>query len=83
MPLSQNMQTNSVTMENRVESLSESNAAVDVTQSNFENVLPDVLKHIAECDFIAFDLEFSGSGYKSYFRSVSLDTVSLEGAFHM
>lgn len=70
-------------MENQVESLPENDVTVDVTQSNFENVLPDVLKHIADCDFIAFDLEFSGSGYKSYFRSVSLDTVSLEGDVHM
>ena len=66
-------------MESQTETSSKSNAAVDVTQSNFESVLPDVLKHIADCDFIAFDLEFSGSGYKSYFRSVSLDTVLLEG----
>lgn len=70
-------------MENQVESLPENDVTVDVTQSHFENVLPDVLKHIADCDFIAFDLEFSGSGYKSYFRSVSLDTVSLEGDVHM
>ena len=70
-------------MANQTETFPKSDAAVDVTQSNFENVLPDVLKHIADCDFIAFDLEFSGSGYKSYFRSVSLDTVSLEGDAHI
>ena len=72
----------SLTMESQTETFSKSDATVDVTQSNFESVLPYVLKHIANCDFIAFDLEFSGSGYKSYFRSVSLDTVSLEGVVH-
>ena len=51
-------------MESQTETFSKSDATVDVTQSNFESVLPDVLKHIANCDFIAFDLEFSGSGYK-------------------
>ena len=33
---------------------------MEVDRSNFANLLPTVLKRIAESDFIAFDLEFSG-----------------------
>ena len=59
-----------------VEHLRESfKAVVDLTESNFQTYLPLVLETIENCDFIAFDLEFSGTDYKSYFRSVYVDTV--------
>lgn len=48
---------------------------VDMTESNFLTYLPKVLECINSCDFIAFDLEFSGTDYKSYFRSIYADTV--------
>lgn len=48
---------------------------VDLTESNFKTYLPFVLETIENCDFIAFDLEFSGTDYKPYFRSVYVDTV--------
>lgn len=51
------------------------NSVVDLTESNFQTFLPNVLEVINECDFIAFDLEFSGTDYKPYFRSVYTDTV--------
>ena len=36
----------------------------------------------AVCDFIAFDLEFSGTDYKPYFRSVYADTVRKRDSLH-
>lgn len=59
-------------MESSAESFNE---IVDITESNFKVMLPKVLEIIYNCDFIAFDLEFSGTDYKSYFRSIYLDTV--------
>lgn len=52
------------------------NSTVDITEANFKECLPKVLETIHNCDFIAFDLEFSGTDYKPYFRSVFVDTVS-------
>ncbi|KAM7458476.1 hypothetical protein BLSTO_00773 [Blastocystis sp. subtype 1] len=49
-------------------------SVVDMTESNFLTYLPQVLECIKNCDFIAFDLEFSGTDYKPYFRSVYADT---------
>ena len=59
-------------------SLADFNIAVDMTAANFEMHLPEVLYIIEHCDFIAFDLEFSGMGYKPYFRSVGADTVTMD-----
>ena len=51
---------------------------IDVTVSNFEACLPLVLETIRKSEFIAFDLEFSGTDYKPYFRCVYADTVYLK-----
>ena len=65
----------SLPMELLHESLVNFNVTVDITESNFEMHLPAIIETINTCDFIAFDLEFSGTDYKSYFRSVYVDTV--------
>ena len=57
------------------ESLVNFQVAVDITENNFELHYPSIVSTINSCDFIAFDLEFSGTDYKSYFRSVYVDTV--------
>ena len=64
-------------MESLRESLADWGVAVDITESNFSLHLPAVLDTINNCDFIAFDLEFSGTDYKPYFRSIRADTVFL------
>ena len=33
---------------------------MELTRDNYYDIEPKVLKDIEECDFIAFDLEFSG-----------------------
>ena len=58
-------------------SLANFDIAVDMTAANFEMYLPEVLDIIEHCDFIAFDLEFSGTEYKPYFRNVFADTVRM------
>ena len=58
-------------------SLANFDIAVDMTAANFEMHLSEVLDIIKNCDFIAFDLEFSGTDYKPYFRSVYADTVRI------
>ena len=50
---------------------------IDITVNNFDTALPAVLDTIQKSDFIAFDLEFSGTDYKPYFRCVYSDTVYL------
>ena len=50
---------------------------IDITVNNFDASLPAVLDTIEKSDFIAFDLEFSGTDYKPYFRCVYSDTVYL------
>ncbi|KAK8793431.1 hypothetical protein WA158_004790 [Blastocystis sp. Blastoise] len=47
---------------------------VDISSDNFVSMLPEIANNIIHCDFIAFDLEFSGSGVKSYHKSVEADT---------
>ena len=61
----------SLHMEFLHESLVNFQVAVDITENNY----PSIIETINTCDFIAFDLEFSGTDYKSYFRSVYVDTV--------
>lgn len=51
---------------------------IDITVNNFEECLPYVLETIRKSEFIAFDLEFSGTDYKPYFRCVYADTVYLK-----
>ena len=67
----------SLHMEFLHESLVNFQVAVDITENNFEMHYPSIIETINTCDFIAFDLEFSGTDYKSYFRSVYVDTVRL------
>ncbi len=57
-------------------------SVVDMAESNFLTYLPQVLECIKNCDFIAFDLEFSGTDYKPYFRSVYADTVRKRDSLH-
>lgn len=59
------------------------NSTVDLTESNFQTFLPNVLEVINNCDFIAFDLEFSGTDYKPYFRSVYTDTVLFTSVIYL
>ena len=64
------------------EAPSDFQSTVDMTDSNFLTHLPRVLETIKGCDFVAFDLEFSGTDYKPYFLSVYADTVCFSVCTH-
>ena len=58
-------------------------SVIDITSENFVEMLPVVADAIDNCDFIAFDLEFSGKGSQSYHKSVQADTVRNICAFQI
>lgn len=54
---------------------------MDISITSFESLLPRLLNDIAECQFVAFDMEFSGIATKSPGKKGRIDERTMQARY--